>query len=43
MEDLASELGATRLRVSQMLADLAAKNKIIYSRGIIHVQSLENL
>lgn len=43
MEDLASELGATRLRVSQMLADLAARNKIVYSRGIIHIQSLENL
>lgn len=43
MEDLALELGTTRLRVSQMLAALAKRNLLSYSRGSIVVKKLELL
>lgn len=43
MEVLAHELGATRLRVSQMLSDLAQQNVLTYSRGIISIPSFEAL
>lgn len=43
MEDLALELGATRLRVSQMLSGLAERQLLTYSRGIIKVTALEKL
>lgn len=43
MEDLASELGATRLRVSQMLAMMAGQGLLAYSRGVIVIKALEKL
>lgn len=43
MEDLATELGTTRLRVSQMLADLSERELLTYSRGKITVPALELL
>lgn len=43
MERLAHELGATRLRVSQMLRQLKADGKIEYTRGRIVIPSLEKL
>lgn len=43
MTDLAQQLGATRLRVSQMLAELAEKGVVDYSRGMITIPHLEQL
>lgn len=43
MEDLAEELGTTRLHVSQMLASLAARDVLTYSRGVIRIEALEKL
>lgn len=43
MEDLALELGTTRLRVSQMLSVLAKRDLLSYSRGAIVVKKLELL
>ena len=43
MEILAAELGTTRLRVSNMLAEMASQNLLTYSRGIIHIIALEHL
>lgn len=43
MEDLAVELGVTRLRVSQMLARLASQGKLTTSRGVIEIPALETL
>lgn len=43
MEVLANELGTTRLRVSNMLAEMAARKVLSYSRGIIKINSLEML
>lgn len=43
MEDLALELGTTRLRVSQMLAELSKRSLISHSRGSIVVHALELL
>ncbi len=43
MEVLAGELGATRLRVSSMLAALAARGVLQYGRGKIHIPALELL
>lgn len=43
MEDLASELGTTRLHVSQMLSELAARDVLTYTRGIIRIEALEKL
>ena len=43
MEDLAEELGTTRLQVSQMLHNLHQKGLLNYSRGKIHVPSLGDL
>lgn len=43
MERLAKELGATRLRISQMLRQLKAEGRIDYSRGRIMIPSLEKL
>lgn len=41
MEVLAHELGATRLRVSQMLSELAKRQVLTYSRGVIIIPSFE--
>lgn len=43
MTDLADELGATRLRVSNMLAELAREGRLRYSRGEIVVPAFERL
>ncbi len=43
MEDLAHELGATRLSVSNMLAQLNQKGLLTNSRGTIHIFKLEEL
>lgn len=43
MEVLAHELGATRLRVSQMLSELAKRQVLTYSRGVIIIPSFEAL
>lgn len=43
MEDLATELGTTRLRVSQTLNLLAQKNALTYSRGVIIIPQIEKL
>lgn len=43
MENLATELGVSRLRVSQMLAGFAAQGKLKYSRGVITIEALEKL
>ena len=43
MADLADELGTTRLRVSNMLADLAREGRVRHSRGEIVVPALERL
>lgn len=43
MEDLALELGTTRLRVSQMLAQMANDGILSYSRGVVTVDALEKL
>lgn len=43
MEDLALELGITRLRVSQMLSRLEEEGKVSHSRGTIVIPALENL
>lgn len=43
MEDLALELGTTRLTVSRMLADLAARGVLEHSRGVIRIPELEKL
>lgn len=43
MENLAAELGTTRLRVSSMLAEMASKKLLTYSRGIIHIVALEHM
>lgn len=43
MEDLALQLDATRLRVSKLLASLAAADLIEYSRGRIYIPALEQL
>lgn len=43
MRDLADELGATRLRVSRMLAQLSAQGLVESSRGAIRIPHLEKL
>ncbi len=43
MTDLAAELGTSRLRVSQMLAEFASQDKLSYSRGSITIPALERL
>lgn len=43
MDDLAQELGTTRLRVSQMLAELSRQGLLTYSRGAIHIPALEKM
>ena len=43
MEDLALELGTTRLRISQALSNMAEKNILSYSRGIIIIPQIEKL
>lgn len=43
MEGLADELGVTRLRVSKMLAILANRGVLTYSRGVITIPSFEAL
>lgn len=43
MEDLALELGTTRLRISQMLADMCKRELLSHTRGVITVPSLEKL
>lgn len=43
MEDLALELGTTRLRISQALSNMAEKNFLSYSRGIIIIPQIEKL
>ena len=43
MEDLATELGTTRLRISQTLAKLSKDGLLSYSRGIISIPEIEKL
>ena len=43
MRDLADELGATRLRVSRMLAQLSDLGLVVCSRGAIRIPQLEKL
>lgn len=43
MEDLATELGTTRLRISQTLYNLAQKGIVTYSRGIITIPQIDKL
>ncbi len=43
MTDLADELGATRLRVSQMLGELTDLGALRFSRGNIFIHRLENI
>lgn len=43
MEDLALELGTTRLRISQALSNMAEKKILSYSRGIIIIPQIEKL
>lgn len=43
MEDLATELGTTRLRVSQTLSRLSQEDILSYSRGIIIIPQIERL
>ena len=43
MEDLATELGVTRLKVSKMLANMEEKQWLTYTRGNITVKALELL
>lgn len=43
MDDLAVELGTTRLRVSRMLSDLAEREILSYSRGHIRIPAIEHL
>lgn len=43
MEDLATEIGLTRLRVSHMLAQLKAQGLLTYTRGIISIYAIEHL
>lgn len=43
MEDLAKELGTTRLRVSRMLLSMSQDGLLDYSRGVITIPALEKL
>lgn len=43
MEDLALELGTTRLNISKMLAELSEEKLLYYARGTIYVMALEKL
>lgn len=43
MEDLAAELGTTRLNVSRMLRSMKAKGLLTHSRGVISIEALERL
>lgn len=43
MEDLAVELGTTRLRISQMLAAFTSKGLLTHSRGDIRIPEIEKL
>lgn len=43
MEDLAVQLDTTRLRVSRLLAELAERRLLTYSRGNISILALEHL
>lgn len=43
MEELAQELGTTRLRVSRMLLSMSEDGLLDYSRGVITIPALEKL
>lgn len=43
MSVLAMELGTTRLRVSNMLAEMSARQLLTHSRGIIQIAALERM